>query len=66
MEHGVLYKRRLRKGIRKLLIYIPKTMRADVLHSCHDHVMAGHGGLTRTWEEVFGQFYFPQMLSLRS
>lgn len=37
-------------------------MCADVLYACHDHVMAGHCGFTRTWEKVRSQFYFPQML----
>lgn len=62
LVNGILHKSRLKRRVRKLLVYIPKTMRADVLYACHDHVIAGHCGFTRTWEKVSSRFYFPQML----
>src|SRR5882724_3705232 len=49
----------------KVLLYFPdnQEVRLDILHSHHDHHLAGHPGITKTIKNIHCQFYWPQMLA---
>jgi hypothetical protein len=42
-------------------LVVPVTMRADVLHLCHDEFQGGHQGVTRTYQRVRDEYYWPGM-----
>ena len=42
-------------------VYVPQTMRKQVLYHFHDHVTAGHPGVRKTFESVSENFYFPEL-----
>src|SRR5467141_2223801 len=46
-------------------LYVPdhQATRLDVLHSCHDHRLAGHPGITKTIKNIHRQFYWPKMVA---
>ena len=44
-------------------IYVPETLRLDVLHMHHDDPLAGHFGIARTLELLSRNYWFPQMSS---
>src|SRR5882724_10698520 len=49
----------------KGLLYVPdnQDIRLDILHSHHDHRLAGHPGITKTIKNIRHQFYWPQMVT---
>ena len=42
-----------RRGLRRL--YVPASLRADVLRKSHDHELSGHGGTNNTVERISRQ-----------
>ena len=38
---------------------IPKCLRSEVLHLCHDHVLTGHFGIDRTHSNFSAKFFWP-------
>lgn len=48
-----------RRGLRRL--YVPASLRTEVLSKVHDHELAGHGGVNTTVEKVSRSFWWPQM-----
>jgi transposase InsO family protein len=63
IDNRVLYKIDSRSCTRtnRKLIYIPSSMRSEVLTSYHDHPTAAHFGLKRTWEKLRRRCYWPKM-----
>lgn len=59
IENDILYKRVLRENGWKQLIFVPASLRNDVIHLCHDHEFSAHNGITRTEERLANRFYFP-------
>lgn len=49
-----------RKG-NKLRLYVPASLRKEVLIEHHDHVLAGHGGTHSTVEKVKRSFWWPKL-----
>src|SRR5882724_4202985 len=49
----------------KGLLYVPdnQDVRLDILHSHHDHRLAGHPGITKTIKNICRQFYWPWMVA---
>ena len=48
-----------RRGPRRL--YVPTSLRNEVLRKSHDHILAGHGGINATAEKVSRFFWWPAM-----
>ena len=48
-----------RRGPRRL--YVPTSLRGEVLRKSHDHILAGHGGVNTTVEKVSRSFWWPAM-----
>src|SRR5882672_10316529 len=46
-------------------LYVPdhQATQLDVLHSYHDHRLAGHPGITKTIKNICHQFYWPRMVT---
>ena len=42
-------------------LVIPATMREEVLESNHDYVLAGHGGIGKTYAKVSRTYFWPNM-----
>jgi len=59
IQDDVLYKRVNRNKEWKLLLFVPMSMRTDVIRLCHDDVYACHHGITRTEQRVTERFYWP-------
>jgi len=49
----------------KELLYFPdnQDVQLDILHSHHDHCLAGHLGITKMIKKIHRQFYWPQMVT---
>ena len=47
-----------RRGLRRL--YVPASLRADVLRKSHDHELSGHGGTNNTVEGISRSFWWPK------
>ncbi|KAE9282132.1 hypothetical protein PR003_g27487 [Phytophthora rubi] len=64
---GVLY--RLARSTRdrprdaedQLCLVVPEALREDMLHYTHEDVQGGHQGITRTYEKLRSEFYWPGM-----
>ena len=53
---------RVRGGERPVArLAVPATFRADVLHQHHADVQGGHQGITRTFERLRAEYYWPGM-----
>ena len=48
-----------KRGFRRL--YVPASLRTEVLRKMHDHILAGHGGVNTTVERVARSFWWPRM-----
>jgi hypothetical protein len=67
-ESGLLLKisnlREEYNGDRKLLVCVPRSLRAEVLRQCHDHPFGGaHIGRNKVYDRVRKQFYWKGMYS---
>ncbi|CAF1169061.1 unnamed protein product [Didymodactylos carnosus] len=52
----------LPRGKTKLRVpYIPQTLIKDILFTHHDHPLAGHFGVERTWRNIKNKYYWPNM-----
>ena len=60
LDDGLLWFAML-SGLRRL--YVPASLRTDVLRKSHDHEFSGHGGTNNTVEKVSGSFWWPKMRS---
>jgi hypothetical protein len=40
---------------------VPKTLREGILKACHDDIMAGHLGRTRTYDKVQQWYFWPSL-----
>ena len=47
--------------LRNGLVYIPESLRIDVIQKHHDKPLAGHPGVARTCELITRNFWFPRM-----
>ncbi|CAF4570920.1 unnamed protein product, partial [Didymodactylos carnosus] len=41
--------------------YIPQTLIKDILFTHHNHPLAGHFGVERTWRNIKNKYYWPNM-----
>ena len=48
-----------KRGVRRL--YVPASLRTELLRKMHDHALAGHGGVNTTVERVARSFWWPRM-----
>ena len=48
----------------ELILCIPETLVPSVLYQYHDHLLAGHQGVTRMYLTLKEKYYFPNMFSL--
>lgn len=60
---GILHRISQRKGGHRtdesLLFVVPRTLRSEILTTCHEHKFAGHFGTTKTFERVRSRYYWP-------
>lgn len=61
LKNGLLLRRVMTTEGQKLVPVVPKKMRAEILESLHDHVTAGHLGVSKTWKRIRSRFYWPKM-----
>ncbi|CAF4447474.1 unnamed protein product [Didymodactylos carnosus] len=61
IKDGVLFKLIPRGKTNLRLPYVPKTVIKDILFTHHDHPMAGHFGVERTWRNIKNKYYWPNM-----
>ena len=62
LKEGILYKKyHLPNDTFLLQMIVPYKFQKQILESCHDHVLSGHAGLTRTLRQVQVRFWFPKM-----
>ena len=47
----------------KYKIVLPESLRKEVLETYHNSLMAGHGGVRKTYNRVKEQFYWPNMIA---
>lgn len=40
---------------------VPKEEKSDILRSCHDNPLAGHGGIFKTFGRIASRYYWPKM-----
>ena len=59
LQDDILYKRVKRHDTWKLLIFVPMSMRTDVIRLCHDDIYACHNGITRTEQRLSNRFFWP-------
>lgn len=59
--NGILYKRKHTPLGPKLVVFIPKSLRQEILYACHDDAMAGHLGFHKTLDRIRYRYYFPKM-----
>ncbi len=53
---------RLREtGMPAARLAVPSTLRADILHQHHEDIQGGHQGVTRTFERLRAEYYWPGM-----
>ncbi|GMF45602.1 unnamed protein product [Phytophthora fragariaefolia] len=45
----------------ELRLVVPADLRPDILHYAHEYVQGGHQGITRTYEKLRSEFYWPRM-----
>lgn len=57
LTDGILY----RKAKKRPLLVIPSRLRADVLHSAHDHPASGHLGFYRTYRRISEKYYWRKL-----
>lgn len=63
IENGVLYRRNVAHAGDKRLLYVPKSVRDEILYECHDSPLSGgHLGLTKTFHKLKSRYYWPHML----
>ncbi|CAF1473908.1 unnamed protein product, partial [Didymodactylos carnosus] len=61
IKNGILCKLLPRGKIKRALSYIPKALIKDILFTHHDHPLAGHFGVDRTWNNIKNKYYWPNM-----
>jgi hypothetical protein len=64
LKADVLY-RRVFRGVpltETLLVVVPKTLRRFVLEKAHDAIMGGHLGVSRTYQQIHGRYWWPGCL----
>ena len=63
LKDGVLHRKWFHDNGDKywLQMVIPRKMRDIILEQCHDHILAGHRGVTTTLHKVRLRFFFPKM-----
>lgn len=59
---GTLY-RRAKGADERLALAVPRTLRREVLSSCHDDVTAGHLGVRRTLKKIRQRYFWPKMFA---
>lgn len=63
---GLLYKKIKLKQypdeINDWKLFIPKSLRSDILKHCHDHTRAGHLGIRKTLFRIKQYYYWPEIL----
>ena len=57
VKDGILYK----VNNDSLLIYVPESLRSEVLHNCHDSILGGHGGIDSTYDLISRTYWFPNL-----
>lgn len=66
VKNGLLYKKIKMKQYPNAenlwKLYIPETLRAEVLSACHDNPKAGHFGIRKTLYRIKKDFFWPNML----
>ena len=61
LDQNVLYYRWIEENGSRLLLLIPKSMRDEVMHYCHNVKSAGHPGITRTFARLHHIVFWPGM-----
>lgn len=61
VHDGVLYKKNYSGQGARLLLVVPRTLRAHVFRSLHDDATCGHMGFARTLQRIQQRFYWPKM-----
>uniref|UniRef100_A0A6G5AA95 Putative tick transposon n=1 Tax=Rhipicephalus microplus TaxID=6941 RepID=A0A6G5AA95_RHIMP len=59
VKDGILYRRNLNPYGHDLLPVIPAHLRATILNQLHDAPLAGHLGVSRTYDRVRRRFFWP-------
>lgn len=60
-ENDILYYLYDEKLGKEWKIFVPSDMMTEVLSSCHDNILAGHGGYWKTLKRVKETYYWPKM-----
>ena len=63
-ESGLYYYHRMQGNDNYTpLLYLPKSMRSQVLHLAHGDSMSGHYGINKTWTKLANVYFWPGMYS---
>jgi hypothetical protein len=62
MENGLLWRRLKRKGdTAHIVLFVPESMRMDILKEAHGGQFTGHDGIFKTRERILNCYYWPGM-----
>jgi transposase InsO family protein/ribonuclease HI len=62
MENGLLWRRLKRKGdTAHIVLFVPSSMRLDILKEAHGGQLTGHDGIFKTKERILNCYYWPGM-----
>jgi len=62
VENDVVWKRIKRQGEpSRVVLFVPSSMKADIIREAHGHLLAGHDGLFKTKERIMQCYYWPCM-----
>ena len=59
LQDGILYKRTIRDSRQLMLLVVPKRLKDVVLRESHDSPQSGHLGVTKTYERIYGKYWWP-------
>uniref|UniRef100_A0A090XF40 RNA-directed DNA polymerase n=2 Tax=Ixodes ricinus TaxID=34613 RepID=A0A090XF40_IXORI len=63
LVNGILFRRAKGYEAERLALAVPRTMRQEILVSCHDDVTAGHLGIKRTIDKIRQRYFWPRMFA---
>ena len=63
LRDDVLYRRSIKKGQEQFRLCVPHTLVKPILIACHDDLISGHLGVSKTVDKITRRYYWPKMLS---
>lgn len=63
LVNGILFRRAKGYEAERMALAVPRTLRQEILVSCHDDVTAGHLGIKRTIDKIRQRYFWPRMFA---